>query len=323
MAIKNPNISVIIPFYNRKKHVNDCLKSVRASTLRDIEIICVDDGSEDDTPDRLERVAARDRRMIVIRAPHCGPYEARWRGLWCARGEFVHFMDSDDTIDPSAYEESYRIMKENGLDYLVFLCTPFTSEKHSQKEEETNKSFEKHYSLTDACCDKVMYGPDLMKTLYSEKCLYVGLPMRIMRRQLMTADDLSMCSAFYHADNFYSVHWLNKSLRAMAVNRRWYNRRVHRDSITMTPGVEGIHAKSILQVIMAFCHSSAQGFSLGEMEMGYLMRLVRGLGKRCPRVPLADMEKMVYEMDEFDSPQSKYLVKTCFLPLLYKASKIL
>lgn len=322
MAIRNPKISVIIPFYNRKRHVNDCLKSVRASTLREIEIICVDDGSEDNTFERLERVAKRDRRMTVVRAPHGGPYEARWLGLRQAKGEFVHFMDSDDIIAPSAYEESYRIMKEKELDYLVFLCTPFTAERPSPKEEDANKSFEKHYSLTDACCDKVMEGTELMKTLCAEKCLYVGLPMRMIRRKLMTLEDLSMCRAFYHADNFFSVHWLNKSQRAMAVNCKWYGRRVHRDSITMTPGMEGIHAKSVLQVIMAFCRSAACGYSLGEMEMSYMMRLIRGLSKRCTRIPLADMEKMVDEMEEFDSPQTRYLVRTCFVPLLYRASKV-
>lgn len=318
---KPPKISVIIPFYNRKRHIKDCLSSVRASTLKDIEIICVDDGSTDDTYEYLCHVAAHDRRITVIKAEHKGPYEARWTGLRSARGEYIHFMDSDDTIDAEAYEECYALCQENNLDYLVFRCEPFTEENHNEKEEATSQSFARHYTLSDICCGKPTSGMELMRMLMTEKCFFVGLPMRMIRRSIVDEEDFGLCAAFYHADNFYSVHWLARAKRAMAVNRKFYNRRVHRNSITMNKGVEEMHIKSILLVIIAFCHSLSKGVDFKGLESGYLMRLARGLNRHMTHLQPMDVFRLCDDTLKMEVPELRCFVKFCFFPLLKKLSK--
>ena len=98
ISMQTPQVSVIIPFYNRKKHIKECINSVLASSLELIEVICVDDGSTDGTTELLEKIAYKDSRIVFVKTKHEGAYSARWCGLQYARGEYVHFMDSDDLI---------------------------------------------------------------------------------------------------------------------------------------------------------------------------------------------------------------------------------
>ena len=89
-------VSVIVPVYNMGKFVAECLDSVLGQTLKEIEVICVDDGSTDDSPKVLAAYAARDPRMKVITQANQGAFAARNHALDAARGEFVIFLDPDD-----------------------------------------------------------------------------------------------------------------------------------------------------------------------------------------------------------------------------------
>lgn len=109
-----PFVSVIIPVYNAEKYLRECLDSVVNQTLRDIEIICVDDGSTDSSPAVLAEYAARDSRVRVLTQENAGVGPARNAGIRAARGEFVAFLDPDDLLpDASVYEALYFYAKEN------------------------------------------------------------------------------------------------------------------------------------------------------------------------------------------------------------------
>ena len=89
-------VSVIIPVYNVGAYLGECLDSVVSQTLEDIEIICVDDGSTDDSPSILQNYAARDGRIRILSQVNKGPAAARNNALLVAAGEYVAFMDPDD-----------------------------------------------------------------------------------------------------------------------------------------------------------------------------------------------------------------------------------
>lgn len=109
-----PKVSVIIPVYNVEPFLVRCLDSVVGQTLRDIEIICVDDGSPDRSIDILNRYAAEDARIRVISQENRGLGGARNRGFDAATGEFVLYVDSDDWIDPAYCERLYEAARETG-----------------------------------------------------------------------------------------------------------------------------------------------------------------------------------------------------------------
>ena len=99
-----PKVSVIIPVYNVEKYLRECLDSVINQTLKDIEIICVNDGSTDNSLQILEEYAQKDERIRIINQENRGQSVARNRGLDIALGEFIAFIDSDDYILPNTLQ---------------------------------------------------------------------------------------------------------------------------------------------------------------------------------------------------------------------------
>ena len=97
-----PKVSVVIPVYNAERYLEECLNSVLASTLDDIEVICVDDCSPDRCPQMLDEYAERDQRIQVVHlSGNGGPGNARNIGLSRACGQYVYFLDADDMIVPA------------------------------------------------------------------------------------------------------------------------------------------------------------------------------------------------------------------------------
>ena len=112
----NPKISVIVPVYNVGEHLTECLGSIINQTLKEIEIICIDDGSTDNSMDILQSFAGKDDRVKVILQKQFGAAAARNKGLAAAKGEYISFVDSDDWIDGNFLETLYVAAKEKNAD---------------------------------------------------------------------------------------------------------------------------------------------------------------------------------------------------------------
>lgn len=107
-------VSVIIPVYNVEKYLVKCLDSVVNQTLKDIEIICIDDGSSDNSLNILKDYAAKDSRFVILMQKNLGAASARTKGMKIAKGNYIGFVDSDDWIDLNYYETLYeKAVKEN------------------------------------------------------------------------------------------------------------------------------------------------------------------------------------------------------------------
>lgn len=104
MVSNFPLITVIIPVYNTAPYLRKCLDSVCNQTYRELEIICVNDGSTDNSAEILEEYAAKDSRVIVVTQPNAGLSEARNTALDIATGDWIASVDSDDWIEPDTYE---------------------------------------------------------------------------------------------------------------------------------------------------------------------------------------------------------------------------
>ena len=115
-----PAISIIIPVYNVEPYLRECLDSVVNQTFRDIEIICVNDGSTDGSPAILEEYAAKDSRIQIVNKENGGLNSARNAGLDRVTGEYFAILDSDDWLDLTAYEKAYARAKESDADMTQF-----------------------------------------------------------------------------------------------------------------------------------------------------------------------------------------------------------
>ncbi len=143
-------VSVIVPVYNVEKFLERCLESIINQTLKDIEIICVNDGSTDKSEQILEEFKTKDNRIIIINQENAGVSAARNKGIDIATGEYIGFVDSDDWIDLDFYEKLYNTAKKHDADIAVAGIIKLN--KHNKKyhlkiedevvTEDTNKKFE-------------------------------------------------------------------------------------------------------------------------------------------------------------------------------------
>lgn len=117
-----PKVSIILPVYNVGKYLRESLDSLINQTLKDIEIICINDGSTDNCFDILEEYKEKDDRIIVVHKENKGTGAARNDGLRLATGECIGFVDPDDWVKPNMFERLYNLIKEKDLD--IAMCMP-------------------------------------------------------------------------------------------------------------------------------------------------------------------------------------------------------
>ncbi len=115
----NPIVSIIVPVYNTSSKLSDCMIALTSQTLKDIEIILVNDGSTDNSPVLCQEWAEKDQRIKVIHKENGGVSTARNAGIEAACGEYVMFVDSDDTLETDACKRMYEIISEKNVDLLV------------------------------------------------------------------------------------------------------------------------------------------------------------------------------------------------------------
>lgn len=114
-----PEISMIMPLFNKERYLSDALESVMAQTFSDFELIIIDDGSDDHGLEIAKAYAERDTRFRVYSIENQGVSHARNMGMACAEGKYITFMDADDTIHPSFIENMYTCLLKNQTDIVI------------------------------------------------------------------------------------------------------------------------------------------------------------------------------------------------------------
>ena len=127
-------VSVIIPVYNVEKYLRQNLESVANQTLKDIEIICVDDGSTDSSFEIVKEFAEKDSRFIAVSQENGGAGAARNNGLRRAKGKYLSFLDSDDFFDEKMLEEAYNKAEATQADFVVFQSDQYYEETKEFKD---------------------------------------------------------------------------------------------------------------------------------------------------------------------------------------------
>jgi CDP-glycerol glycerophosphotransferase len=115
-----PRLSVVVPIYNVRLYLDECLNSIAAQTLTDLEVVMVDDGSTDDSAAIAERFAAKDQRFRLVRQQNMGLGPARNTGIRNIHpdAEYLAFVDSDDTMPPTAYQLMVETLDSTGSDFV-------------------------------------------------------------------------------------------------------------------------------------------------------------------------------------------------------------
>lgn len=115
-----PKISIIVPIYNTEKYLKECLNSILRQSMKDIEVICVDDGSTDSSAQLCRDITEKDKRVSLIHKENGGLSSARNSGIRYAKGEYILFVDSDDWINPLLCQKIYNKAIETNADLTQF-----------------------------------------------------------------------------------------------------------------------------------------------------------------------------------------------------------
>lgn len=223
--MRTPLISVIIPVYNVEKHLHRCLDSVIAQTYQNLEIICVDDGSVDESGKICDQYAVRDARIKVIHQENQGLSAARNRGLDAADGEYIAFVDSDDYI----LEDMYKKMLDMLLNYNVDLCVCQWQYEFSDGRQVVKKKN----------IDPTIYGRktslEFARFLYRsnyENGVVVAAWNKLYRRALL---DTIHFEGRIHEDDAFNGRIMAKNISVYVMEEQFYVYAQNGDSLTNKP----------------------------------------------------------------------------------------
>ncbi len=198
-----PKISVIIPVYNCKLYIERCLESLLNQTLQDLEIILVDDGSNDNSMELIEKFS--DNRIKVFSQENQGQSKARNTGLDIATGEFIGFIDADDWVDLDFYEKLYSAATSNNADIAM---ADFIRKGPNKHKIRLNLSEQKIYTTIE---DKIKISNAL-----KEGCIW----NKIYKREIL--NNLRFNEGMYFEDGPFTLKALFNSNKLVTVVGTFY-----------------------------------------------------------------------------------------------------
>ena len=226
-----PKVSVVIPVYNVELYLHDCLESIVNQTLRDIEIICVNDGSTDGSQDILGKYAQKDRRIKIFSQLNLGPSVARNVGIANAEGEYLYFMDSDDMLELDALETLYSKAKADDLDVIYFdpkvIC-------ETKDVEEIYNGYKANFQRNNEY-NGITIGERLFVNMRTNNDYLVQPCLQMIRREHVMTNHLRFFEGIYHSDRLFYLQCMTLARRVCHVSQQFFIRRIRPGSV-MTMG---------------------------------------------------------------------------------------
>lgn len=216
-----PKVSVIIPVYNVENYLRACIESALAQTLKDIEVIILDDGSTDGGPAIIDYYAKQDDRVVTIHKANEGYGKTCNRGFDMARGDYVAILESDDFIEPSMYEDLYRCAIELDADVVK---SPYTDCFADGKM----RPYPYHRWLSDNMpCNRLYSLRDCSAQLAVHQSIWAGIYKRsYLEKNSIRFEEVPGAG---HVDIKFCVESLVHSDRLVWLDTAYYNYRVLRE----------------------------------------------------------------------------------------------
>ncbi len=239
----NSKITVIIPVYNTERYLVECLESIINQTLRDINIICINDGSTDDSLKILEDHAKKDSRITLVTQENNGLSATRNRGLELVETPYVYFMDSDDILELNALEYLCKEMELNKLDILYFDGVA------AYENDEVKKMFPEYYttytySRTEEL-GKIYTGIELMTEFQRINSYRVSMCLQMLSVEFLKRNNFKFYEGIFHEDQLFTFSTMILAERVSHRKRELFHRRVRSGSI-MTQDASMAHTRGYL-----------------------------------------------------------------------------
>ena len=227
-----PKVSVIIPVYNVEKYLRECLDSIVNQTLREIEIICVDDGSTDGSPEILREYGEKDCRITIISQENRGISSARNHGADIASGEYFYFMDGDDILERDALSRLYQLSEEKSLDVLYFDGESFFE---TEELKEIKKNYITYYARKGDY-SRVMTGPQMLHEMIAMDEYRSSLCLQFISSVHYRQENLRFEEGIIGEDNIFTFQCIMPAHRVYHMKEAFFHRRVRGNSVMTSAG---------------------------------------------------------------------------------------
>lgn len=243
-----PKVSVIIPVCNAERYLRECLDSVVGQTLKDIEIICVNDGSWDGSLQIIEEYAEKDHRITVISQQNAGVSAARNAALALAAGRYVYMVDSDDLIEPNALEHLYGCAEKDDLDILFLDARVLYM---NDRLKSAHSGYTAYYTRGKSY--PAGTGTQVFRDLTERKECRSSPCLQFVRREHLERHNIRFLDGIIHEDNLFTFLNIMQAERVALVNEPYYIRRVREGSIMTRP----TQFANTYGYLMCFAHMAA------------------------------------------------------------------
>lgn len=222
----NIAVSVIVPIYNVENYLAECLDSLERQTLKNIEVIMVNDGSTDGSAEIARGYAARNRNFTLIDWENGGLSAARNTGMAAATGKYLYFLDSDDYLLDDALETLYAKAEAERLDVLKFSAYCFV-----EPSKEMTWTHERGYRYSGSY-PGVYDGQTALRMFIDNDDNYPNCGLFLTRRDVIAGNRLSYCEGIIHEDVLFHYELLSVSARVAILNKPLHCKRSREGSIT-------------------------------------------------------------------------------------------
>ncbi|MBR2861882.1 MAG: glycosyltransferase [Clostridia bacterium] len=274
-----PKVSVIVPVYNTEKYLERCLSAIKNQTLKDIEIIIVDDGSKEACAALCDEMAKTDSRIKVIHKQNGGLGFARNTGLSASTGEFVGFVDSDDYIVPEMYENLYSAAKSYSADLVISGFCFVGGNTFADNDVITKAYFDKDTVFENDELKSLLLGVIGAFPKEPDDSRYgVSVCKNIFRTALIKDKELEFLSEreILSEDTLFIVDFIKNSDRAVGVKEAYYCYCRNEDSLSKSYNSTRFE-KSI--VFLDALEERIKDFVSEKEYRLYLDRLIQGFGR--------------------------------------------
>lgn len=311
MWCEMPLVSIIVPVYKTEKYIHECVDSLINQTLKDIEIILVDDGSPDNCPAICDAYADKDNRIVVIHKDNGGLSDARNVALKTAKGDYIGFVDSDDFVEPTMFEKLYNSAITHNSDISICSHSLINSSR-----KDLSLPFKSDVYKDDEIVDNFiipLLGDDRDADIYY---LEGFVCRQLFKRDLIADNKFKSERAFFAEDVVFDLEVYQKCSKMSVVNEPLYCYRYNEESLSnrYRPNVW-----NMLFNLLSFMDSIIDSLGIQEKSLvrntNQIIRFIKFslINLKKEECPLTKKEKINELKTIFESKYAKTVLKTSVL----------
>lgn len=289
-------VTIIVPGYNAELYIEQCLESLLAQTLEEIQIVCVNDGSSDKTLDIMNQFALNDSRIVVVDKKNGGLSTARNAGMQRAEGEYILFLDSDDYLDKEAAEVLYKKAAAQNLDVLFYSAQSFFESDELYK---LHKNYETYYDRKENY-SAIYTGREIYTLFMKNGDFKSSACLQLLKREMLMQNHIYFYEGIIHEDQIYTANVLKEAKRVSCIENKFYFRRVRENSImTKEKGIPNIIGYfTAIQELLNIAHGLK-----AESEQEYILSIAshintlsKTIGKWIHNIPKEEFQEIISDI---------------------------